>query len=77
MKKTEKTLSIPKSKKIKIFSIAALSKAHVKTQEIRVMGKLQKQLKRVMVKYNWIFPEIGDLSLNQCLWVNAKQNWIP
>jgi hypothetical protein len=28
LKKTEKTLSIPKSKKIKIFSIAALSKAH-------------------------------------------------
>ena len=28
MKKTEKTLSIPKSKKIKIFSIAALPKGH-------------------------------------------------
>jgi hypothetical protein len=39
LKKTEKTLSIPKSKKIKIFSIAALSKAH------KTMVFMQKNLK--------------------------------
>jgi hypothetical protein len=38
--KTEKTLSIPKSKKIKIFSSAALPEAHACTSTSRIRRKL-------------------------------------
>ena len=39
-------------------------------------GKTSKTVIRVVVRLNWIYHEIGHLSLNPCLWVNAKQNWI-